>query len=177
MNLSRIGGGLLIVGVAAFVAAAVADFSLTAPAALAGLGAVLVAAAGPPPLDRRLVRFGLVMLAVGALSVAIMLAIQAATQHFPEMISLVPLLIGAVTLPAGCLAVGVPLARSSGASRFVGLLVLLGLALVGIGEVSSAAQAGPVSLILAAGVAVAAIGLAGVGRLAIGPVREVGGGR
>lgn len=169
MNLGQIGGGLLLVGVTAVVAAAVADVGLIVPAALAGLGAGVVAVAAPPPLDGRVTRVGLGLLAVGGLSVAVMLAIQAATRHFPEMISLVPLLIAAAAIPLGCLAVGVPLARSSGAARVVGAAVLLGSGLVLVGQVAGGAQVG-VSPVVAAGVAVAALGLAGVGRLAIGAI-------
>jgi hypothetical protein len=171
MTLGRIGGGILLVGGAALVytLAAVPDWvtgtSLIAPAVLLGIGAAVVSAAGPRPLDARLTRAGLGLLAVGGLSVALALAIL--NSDAEEMAELVPLLIALGAILLGCLATGLSLLRSTGLVRAVGAFVLLGLLLVIVGNVVGGGQVTPPA-ILVAGYAITGLGLTGVGVLALG---------
>ena len=171
ITLGRIGGGLILLGIPALVYTSVIGADLIVPAILLGVGAAVVSVAGPRPLDARLTRAGLAFLAVGGLSVAVGLAIESTDA---EMADLVPVLIAVATIPVGCLATGVSLARSSGFVRAVGAVVLSGLVLALIGEVIGLGSAGPPSAILLLGVAVTGVGLAGVGVLTLGLTRLEG---
>jgi len=171
MTLGRVGGGLIILGGAAlvFTLATVPDWvtgtGLIAPAILLGIGAAVVGAAGPRPLDARLTRAGLGLLAVGGLTVALALAIL--NSDAEEMAELVPLLIALGAILLGCLATGLSLLRSTGPVRAVGAAVLVGLLLVIVGNVVGGGQVTPPPILLA-GYAVTGLGLTGVAVLALG---------
>jgi hypothetical protein len=171
MTLGRIGGGLTLLGGAAllYTLVTVSDWvtgtGLIAPAVLLGIGAAVVSAAGPRPLDARLTRAGLGLLAVGGLSVALALAIL--NSDAEEMAELVPLLIALGAILLGCLATGLSLLRLRGPVRAVGAVVLAGLLLVIVGNAVGGGQATP-SAILLAGYAVTGLGLTGVAALALG---------
>jgi len=171
VSLGRIGGGILLVGGAALVytVAAVLDWvtgtSLIVPAVLLGIGAAVVSVAGARPLDARLTRAGLGLLAVGGLSVALALAIL--NSDAEEMAELVPLLIALGAILLGCLSTGLSLLRLRGPGRAVGAVVLVGLLLVIVGNVVGGGQVTPPAILLA-GYAVTGLGLTGVAVLALG---------
>jgi hypothetical protein len=79
------------------------------PAAIFGFGAVLVAATGPRPLDARLARGGMALLALGAFAVVAMYVIEEGSN---PMAALTPLLIAIAAFATGGLAVVVSLLRS-----------------------------------------------------------------
>jgi peptidoglycan/LPS O-acetylase OafA/YrhL len=165
VTLGRIGGGLIILGGAALAYTLAIGPDHIAPAVLLGIGAAVVSAAGPRPLDARLTRAGLGLLAVGGLSVALALAIL--NSDAEEMAELVPLLVALGAILLGCLAIGLSLLRSTGPVRAVGAVVLLGLLLVIVGNVVGGGQVTPPPILLA-GYAVTGLGLTGVAVLALG---------
>lgn len=172
MTLGRIGGGLIILGGAALVYALgqpLTDIEgrlyppdVTVPAAVLGIGAAVVSAAGSRPLDARLTRFGLGLLALGGLAVVVAKAIE----NMGPMAALTPLLIAIVAITSGCLVTGFSLARSRGLVRAIGALVLFGLLLVIIGVAIGGGASPPV--ILQVGFVVTGLGLTGVAVLALG---------
>jgi hypothetical protein len=173
VTLGRIGGGLIILGVAASayvlgqplteVDGRLYGPDVTVSAAVLGIGAAVVSAAGSRPLDARLTRFGLSLLALGGLAVVVAKAIE----NIGPMAALTPLVIAIAALTGGCLASGLSLLRSTGLVRAVGAVVLLGLFLVIVGNVVSGGQVTPPAILLA-GYAVTGLGLAGVAVLALG---------
>lgn len=165
MTLGRIGGGIILVGGAALLYTVVNGPNFIAPAVLLGIGAAVVSVAGPGPLDARLTRAGLGLLAVGGLSVALALAIL--NSDAEEMAELVPLLIALGAILLGCLVIGLSLLQSRGPVRAVGAVVLLGLLLVIVGNVVGGGQVTP-PVILPAGYAFTGLGLTGVAVLALG---------
>lgn len=166
MTLGRIGGGFILLSCAAFAYTAATGLDLVVPATLVGIGAAVVAVAGPRPLDARLTRAGLAILAVGAVSNAVFTVIEQISQGAPQE-GLALFLISLAAIPVGSLVAGLSLARSSGIPRAVGATLLLGLLLVIIGEALGGGLASPPPMLLI-GRAVAVLGLTGVGALALG---------
>ena len=118
MTLGRIGGGLIILAgaVLAYVLAQpppvidgrVYAPDVTVPALLLGLGAVLVSIAGPKPLDGRLARAGVVLIAIGAVAVAAIKTIESGDN---PMAGLAPVVVALASFIGGGLAIGASLAR------------------------------------------------------------------
>ena len=161
----RIGGGLILVGLATLAFVTATRSSVVLPAALLGVGAALVSVSARMPLDARLTRIGLGLLALGAFSVVVAQVVESSDAE--EMAGLAPLLIAIGALAIGGLALGLSLARSSGRVRVVGAVILLGLALVVGGEALGGGLASP-PLILQVGFVIAGAGLAAIGVLALG---------
>jgi peptidoglycan/LPS O-acetylase OafA/YrhL len=121
MRLARIGWVVVILGAVAIAYALgqparevdgrVYGPDVTIAALLFGLGASLVSAVGQPPLDTRLARVGMALLAVGAFAVA---AIKPAESSGNPMAGLTPVVVAFVALVSGALAVAVSLVRSRG---------------------------------------------------------------
>lgn len=178
MTLGRIGGGFIVLAAVALgfilvqppldIDGRVYAPDASIPFALFGLGAALVGAAGPRPLDARLTRFGVGLLALGAFAVVVMEALESSDN---PMAPLTPLLIAIGAFLIGILATGLSLARSSGPQRAVGVTLLLGLLLVIISEAVGGGLASPPPMLLI-GRAVAILGLAGMGALALKRIAE-----
>jgi peptidoglycan/LPS O-acetylase OafA/YrhL len=121
MRLGRIGWAVVILGAVAVaydlgkpgrvVDGRVYGPDVTIAALLFGLGASLVSAVGQPPLDTRLARIGMALLAVGAFAVA---AIKQVESSGNPMAGLTPVVIAFVAFVSGGLAVAVSLLRSRG---------------------------------------------------------------
>jgi hypothetical protein len=93
---------------------------------LAG-GAAVLGLSGPPPLDGRLLRVGLVMVGLGILMVM-------ATSDVPASSLLVVVyLLGGVIAFFGAVSISLALLRSTGEPRRVALIFLAGLAIAGLG--------------------------------------------
>jgi len=176
MLLGRIGGGLILVGGAALAYVLAQPLTevdgrlygpdVTVPAAMLGIGAAVVSAAGSRPLHARLTRFGFGLIALGGLALIVAKAIE----NTGPMAALAPLLLAIAAIAGGCLSIGVSLARSRGLVRAVGAVVLLGPSLVIVGTVVGGGQVSPQPIILA-GYVVTGLGLIGVAVLALGVPR------
>ncbi len=191
MRLFPIGGWLLVVGclllvVTAVMATAGASISvgglspggIVAALGLAAIaaGAALIGIGGQAPLDSSLVRTGLVALAVG---IALVVATAGATLSNPLVIGTFA---GGVMILAGAIVTALGLARAPGRGKSIVLTFLAGLALnmVSGAIFSSMVESGTATSgnLFTTGLSVAGGGLmlaaiAGVGLLAIGPIRRV----
>jgi hypothetical protein len=186
MRFGRFGGWLIVCGGAAVLVAVVKYLNgdglgfgswdaggllVDAALGLFAAGAVVLCAVGPEPLNGRIVRAGMGILAVGQLG---LLAISiAAAISTPEDLSnlqnfAVVYLVGGGAGLLGLLVAGLGLVRRPGAARVVGALLVAGFLLVGaaLGVAAGAGLALPAHTTLGA-IAVAIAGDIGIGLLAI----------
>ena len=124
MRLGRVGWAVVIVGAVALayvlgqpapqIDGRVYGPDVTIPAALLGLGAVIVGLAGPKPLDSRLARVGVGLLALGAFAIAAMKTIESGTN---PMAGLMPLAVALVGFVSGGVAIAIALLRRGQIAR------------------------------------------------------------
>lgn len=190
MRLGQIGGALAIGGWAFFLVGValvatghavgvgssdLGGLVLAAATALLGSGAMIVAIAGPKPLDSRALRFGMATLAVGLLSSLASTIIAAASPYDPlaSMPWIVTFLLGAAATALGTVIIVVALVLTRGPTRLLGALLAAGIAVLIVawivGRAATDAQpAGPAGGILAVlGCVAIVVGGVGVGALAI----------
>jgi len=139
MRNGRIGGGLVIggwalvvLGMAAswVVGSTIGNAIVMLALAVVGAGAAILAAAGPAPLQGRVVRIGLAFLAVGLIAVACS-AVAAARLTYDALEdapTVVLLLGGGLATAIGMLLTQVSLVRAGGLARKLGGMFFLGLA-------------------------------------------------
>jgi hypothetical protein len=186
MQFGRVGGWLIVCGgIAVIVVVAkylngdglgfgswdAGGLLVDAALGLLAAGAIVLCAGGPEPLNTRLVRAGLGILAVGQLSLlGVSIAFAASTSDdLANIRTFIPLyLVGGGAGELGLLLAGLGLVRRPDAARAVGALLVAGFLLVGaaLGVAASARLALPAHTALWA-IAVAIAGDIGIGVLAI----------
>lgn len=187
MWLGRIGGTLVILGsVLCTLAAALIVVGaegglrsmalLIVPAGIVpiGVGAAILAMAGPSPLDGRALRVGLAMLGIGIVSylAANYLPVPAGRNNLQSWPHVILAVVGVLAAFIGVLVTVASLVRVPGPLRTTGLLLLAGILLLPIAAVlSNSVTEPPLATIGAAleviGFAAVFVGLAGIGVLAI----------
>jgi hypothetical protein len=183
-------GGLMVIGAAMLLAltvgiallggsasirgAGAGSLTLTAGALLLGLGSGLLAIAGIPPLDGRIVRAGLALVALG-------IATNIATSDASASSVLVyAYLFGGLAAWLGTILAAIGLLRAPGRPRLVGLTFVGGVVVALVAGVianepgTGLAVDGAISrqvlgLVATAGAGLMLAGLAGVGLLAVRP--------
>ena len=185
----RIGGTLIVGGcllclldAAIVVAGGNADSTLHAvdqlivPGALVpiGLGAAVLAVAGPRPLNGRAARVGLGMLGAGLLSylAVTVLPVREGSNNLQSWPHIILLVFGVLATVTGLIFTGVSLVRAPGPARAGGSLLLAGLlSFPCAGVLSTGAADQPIVAIVSALVVLGFIGgflgLIGIGVLAI----------
>ena len=138
MSLSRIGGALVAAAAALLAVTLVVglnggsisvrgdglgSLTLTVALVLLGAGLLVLAIVGPPPFGGRLVRTGLLIVAVGG---AAELASASATA---DSALVYVLLLGGLAVFVGVVISGIGLLRTPGRQRWVGLMFVAGVAL------------------------------------------------
>lgn len=187
MWLGRIGGTLVILGsVLCTLAAALivvgakgglgsmALLIVSAGIVPIGVGAAILAMAGPSPLDGRALRVGLAMLGIGIVSylAANYLPVPAGRNNLQSWPHVILAVVGVLAAFIGVLVTVASLVRVPGPLRTTGLLLLAGILLLPIAAVlSNSVTEPPLATIGAAleviGFAAVFVGLAGIGVLAI----------
>lgn len=195
MNLGRIGGVLVIGGwvlVAATIVifgaggsvqiggSAIGGLALAAALGLIGCGMAVLSLTGPRPLQGRIMRLGLGILAVGLICTLASSVIAAGLAYDPLENGpfVITFLVGALATMIGVPVTVLALVRAAGPTRTVGLLFLAGLLFVVLGGILRSnidPNAHPLSEIGWALVAVGAIGMAlagaGIGALPLRALR------
>jgi hypothetical protein len=154
---------------------------LNAALALLGSGAAVLGLAGAGPLDGRPVRVGLVVLAIGLVSLVagVLTPIPDGSNSLATLPYVLFAGIGFLAIAIGTLVTVVSLVRAPGEPRFVGALFLVGLLMViGFGLLANGVIAlGPlqpvVELLAALGGGAMLVAVAGLGMLAIRGSRAV----
>ena len=192
--LARLGGVLMIVGIFAValigirgilgvvgIMATYSDPSILGFVALVllGSGAAAIGLGGPRALAATAPRSGLIMFAIGCLSITV-LAVAATQEVVPGSLgvgsSMIVLGGAGLLAPIGVLAIGVSLVRSSGLAMIAGMLICVGGGLAVLGLFSSTVLGYDVSRgILLFGGSILGAGLVGVGLLAAGVGRSPSG--
>ncbi len=187
MWLGRIGGTLVILGsVLCTLAAALIVVGakgglgsmalLIVPAGIVpiGVGAAILAMAGPSPLDGRALRVGLAMLGIGIVSylAANYLPVPAGRNNLQSWPHVILAVVGVLAAFIGVLVTVASLVRVPGPLRTTGLLLLAGILLLPIAAVLSNSVTEPTLPTIAAALEVIGfvavfVGLAGIGVLAI----------
>lgn len=191
MVLTRVGGLLLIAGIAAVAAWAITFAGPAAPAGpsgpgetrgdttlviafalLLGAGAGTIGIAGPPRLDSRLTRVGLGITAVGMLSLALGRAVVVIPAGSNELSSLPYLFLvfgGGLATATGSLICGISLARSpSLGPRIVGFALVAGPLSLPLAAAISLPLHVDGSGVVLIGLSFVILGYAGIGILALG---------
>ena len=167
-----IGGGLMIggfvlvafgAGISSLVGSVISGATMSLGMALIGVGALVLAIAGPAPLSGRFVRIGLDILAVGLLGVAGSSIAAARLSYDPleDMPTVILLLGGGLAAIIGMLLTQLALLVAGGLARKLGVLFFAGLA--GIYLMQSLAaispEASPLRLVLVLSSVIAAAAL------------------
>ncbi len=183
-GLARVGGALLIAGVAvAGLWAAVFNVGVGAGGsgaekplvtgflALLSAGAGAVSATGATPLERRSTRIGLALAAIGLLGVAIgtsVVVIPAGSNELSSRPFIISTFGGGLLAAIGWLVLGLSLARSSGRSRIVGLVLLGSVLTLPLSVAISLPFHIDASVVVLGGAVIFLLGVVGVGLLALG---------
>jgi len=154
---------------------------LNAALALLGAGAAVLGLAGPRPLDGRGIRVGLVVLAVGLVSLVacLLTPIPVGSNSLASLPYVLSGGIGFLAIAIGTPVTVVSLVRTPGEPRFVGALFLIGLLMVIVFRLlaNGVIALGPlqpvVELLAALGGGAILLALAGLGMLAIRGGRAV----
>jgi hypothetical protein len=154
---------------------------LNAALALLGSGAAVLGLAGPRPLDGRPVRVGLVVLAVGLVSLmaCILTPIPAGSNSLASAPYVLFGGIGFLAIAIGTLVMVVSLVRAPGETRFVGalfvvgLLMAIGFRLLANGVIALGPLQPVVEFLAALGGGAMLVAVAGLGMLAIRGGRSV----
>lgn len=194
---ARVGGLLLIAGSATIAAWAIAFAGPAAPgpagpagprearsdtllvtafSLLLGVGAGAVAIASPPPFGSRSARFGLGLLSVGMLAVALgrsVVVIPAGSNELSSLPYLILVFGGGLAIIIGSLLCGASLARSPRPGpRGVGFLLLAGPLSLPLAAAISVPLHVDASLIVMIGVMLLILGFVGIGLLALSASRS-----
>lgn len=182
MSFGRIGGmvvigGWLLAGATVLVAGAgnsvqigsgaMGSYALAASLAVIGSGLAILSITGPRPLEGRIMRVGLGILAVGLVG-SLASTVIAATLAYDPLENgpfVITFLIGSLAIVVGLPVTVLSLLRSAGPTRTVGLVFLAGLLLVFLGSVlrANSEANGPLQGIGSALVVLGAIGMAAAG--------------
>lgn len=177
MTPARVGGGLLVLGLAALpftsgpatLTVGPTPVFISAAAVVAfGVGAAMISIGRPIPLDGALVRSGMTLLALAAVAVAVSAVAGNGYDSDPlESWAIIgPLIVALIAGLVGLVSIAIGLVRLTGISRALGAVMLLGLVL----SIPFGIAFGTAGQVLAGGMIVVA--LLGVGILATGLLRR-----